>query len=52
VVEGRVEAVDGTVVDIAADSVCVHGDTPGTVDLARRVRTELEAVGVTLGAFV
>ncbi|TNC42511.1 LamB/YcsF family protein [Mumia zhuanghuii] len=52
VVEGRVDAVDGTIVDIAADSVCVHGDTPGTVDLARRVRTELEAVGVTLGAFV
>lgn len=52
VLEGQVEAVDGTVVEINADSVCVHGDTPGTVALARRVREELESVGVTLDAFV
>ncbi|MBW9211143.1 LamB/YcsF family protein [Mumia sp. zg.B21] len=52
VTEGDVEAVDGTVVAVAADSVCVHGDSPGTVTMARYVRTMLEGAGVRLGAFV
>ncbi len=41
-----VVASDGTVVPIAADTICVHGDTPGAVTLARRVRLALEAAGV------
>ena len=32
-------------------SICVHGDTPGAVDIARRVRTALEGAGVTLSPF-
>ncbi|WP_370618652.1 LamB/YcsF family protein [Mumia qirimensis] len=52
VTEGAVEAIDGTDVRITAESVCVHGDTPGAVTMARRVREVLEAAGVTLGAFV
>ena len=40
-VEGVVEAVDGTLVPVRADSVCVHGDTPGAVQMARAVRTAL-----------
>ncbi|MBW9206567.1 LamB/YcsF family protein [Mumia sp. zg.B53] len=52
VTEGDVEAVDGTLVAVAADSVCVHGDSPGTVTMARYVRTMLEGAGVRLGAFV
>src|SRR3954469_24358713 len=35
-VEGVVIAVDGTTVDLSVESVCVHGDTPGAVELARR----------------
>ena len=51
VVEARVEqllaertvtAVDGTVVEVAADSICVHGDSPDAVALARAVRSALE----------
>ena len=32
-------------------SLCLHGDTPGALDLARRVVSELEAAGVELGSF-
>jgi UPF0271 protein len=30
------------------DSVCVHGDTPGAVGMARRLRARLEASGIKL----
>jgi UPF0271 protein len=49
--EGVVVAVDGTAVDVAVDSICVHGDTPGAVELARGVRTALEAAGLEIAAF-
>ncbi len=48
---GTVEAVDGSTVAVAAQSICVHGDSPGAVDMARAVRTALEGAGVTLRAF-
>jgi 5-oxoprolinase (ATP-hydrolysing) subunit A len=44
--EGVVEAVDGGVVRMAVESVCVHGDTPGAAALARAVRTALAAAGL------
>jgi UPF0271 protein len=50
-VEGVVVAVDGTAVDLSVASVCVHGDTPGAVDLARRVRAALEDAGLRTAAF-
>ncbi|SCX71575.1 LamB/YcsF family protein [Variovorax sp. EL159] len=50
--EGVVTAIDGSVVRIQADSVCVHGDSPGAVEMARRVRERLEAAGVTIQPFV
>ena len=49
--EGRVETVDGGEVAVEVRSLCVHGDTPGAVDLARAVRAALEEAGVTLEAF-
>ena len=51
VAEGAVEAVDGTVVAVAVESVCVHGDTPGAVALARAVREALAAAGLGPAAF-
>ncbi|SKC81661.1 LamB/YcsF family protein [Krasilnikoviella flava] len=51
VTEGVVEAVDGTVVAVRADSVCVHGDSPGAVAMARRVREAFLAAGVALAPF-
>jgi UPF0271 protein len=50
-VDGEVVAVDGTRVRLEIDSVCVHGDTPGAVELARAVRTALETAGLTPTAF-
>ena len=46
VTEGTIEAVDGSRVDVVADSVCLHGDTPGAVAMARAVRDTLEGAGV------
>ncbi len=43
-------AVDGTRVRVAADSICVHGDTPGTVELARVARAALESAGIEVRA--
>ncbi len=48
---GTLEADDGSVVRIEADSVCVHGDSPGAVAMARAVRSALEAAGVTVRPF-
>lgn len=50
--EGQVEAIDGSLVSLRAQSICVHGDTPGAVALAGQVRAALEQAGVSLAAFV
>jgi UPF0271 protein len=49
--EGVVEAVDGSVVEVRAESICVHGDTPGAVTIAERVRSALEDAGLQVGSF-
>jgi UPF0271 protein len=46
-----VTALDGTAVPVHVRSICVHGDTPGAVTLARRVRAVLEERGVAVRAF-
>ncbi|KAG1249640.1 hypothetical protein G6F68_013221 [Rhizopus microsporus] len=38
--EGVVEAIDGSLTRVQADSICVHGDSPGAVDMAREVHVE------------
>lgn len=50
-VDGHVVAVDGTTVPLDVESVCVHGDTAGAVELARAVRTGLEAAGLAVAPF-
>lgn len=49
--EGTVVAVDGTVLDMPARSICVHSDTPGAVELAKAVRSCLLAAGVAVESF-
>ena len=44
--EGQVTATDGAEVALEADSVCVHGDSPGAVAMARAVRDALSGNGV------
>ncbi len=51
VTDGSVAAHDGTDIEVRADSVCTHGDTPGAVAMARAIRAALEQAGVDLTAF-
>ncbi len=48
---GEIEAVDGSVIRLQAGSVCVHGDTPGAVGIARAVRAGLKRAGVDVARF-
>jgi UPF0271 protein len=49
--QGRVTAVDGSTIPIVVESVCVHGDSPGAVQIAIAVRDRLKGDGVPLAAF-
>ena len=51
VADGAVTAVDGSDVPVQAESACVHGDSPGAVEMARAVRAGLADAGVGLRAF-
>ena len=48
--ERTVVATDGSAVALEADTICVHGDTPGSDALAAKIRAGLEAAGVTVKA--
>lgn len=47
---GRVTARNGDVIDIEADTLCIHGDTPGAAQAARAVRDVLESHGIEIRA--
>lgn len=49
---GRVIAVDGTEIQVEADSICLHGDNPEAVQLARDIRAGLERAGIEIASFV
>jgi 5-oxoprolinase (ATP-hydrolysing) subunit A len=49
-VEDSVTASDGTRVELQAESICCHGDTPGAVQIAAAVRAALGAAGVRVTA--
>ncbi|MCC9206247.1 LamB/YcsF family protein [Arthrobacter sp. zg-Y769] len=50
--QGTITAVDGTEIPMQAESICVHGDTPGAVAMAKAVRAGLENAGVSISSFV
>ena len=50
--EGSIEAIDGSQVRVEADSICVHGDSPDAVAIARSVRERLEQAGVAIASFM
>lgn len=47
-IDGRVRAHDGTWIDVQADTLCIHGDSPGAPIIAAAVRTALTDAGLTL----
>ncbi|WP_405178918.1 LamB/YcsF family protein [Nocardia sp. NBC_01377] len=48
---GGVRAVEGGEVKVVAQSICVHGDTPSAVEMARRIRVSLVDAGVPVESF-
>ena len=50
--EGVIRAIDGTDVAVSAQSICVHGDSPGSVAMAAEIRRRLSDSGVTIAPFV
>lgn len=49
---GRMEVMGAPPIPLAAHSVCVHGDSPGALEMARQIRTRLEAAGVVIAPFL
>lgn len=49
---GELVSRNGTTIRLQADSICVHGDSPGAVDMARILRQRFDEAGVTLRPFV
>jgi UPF0271 protein len=46
VADNRVVCVDGSEIELRADTICVHGDNPSALALVRRIRETLEGVGI------
>ena len=51
VTESAVRTIDGSVLKIRAESICVHGDSPGAVAMATAVKSALGDAGVSIRAF-
>jgi 5-oxoprolinase (ATP-hydrolysing) subunit A len=51
VLDGAVVSVTGKVIKMRTDTVCIHGDTPGAVDIARGVRQALKDGGIDVAPF-
>ena len=44
--EGEILSVNGVKVEVQADSICLHGDTPGAVEMAQNLRNAFELEGI------
>lgn len=51
VTEGTLTAIDGSTITVSADSICVHGDSPGATAMARRVREAFVEAGIDVAPF-
>ena len=49
---GRMPVIDGDPIALDAQSICVHGDSPGAVSMAREIRDRLKAEGVSVSSFL
>lgn len=49
---GRLTAIDGSSIALKADSICVHGDSPGAVEIAQHLRQAFVQAGVAITPFV
>jgi len=46
--DGKVIAIDGTEIELKADTLCVHGDNPAAVEMVKRIRQELRDAGASV----
>ena len=46
--KGTITTIDGQVLDMSCQSICVHGDTPGALDMVRKIRSALEENNVEI----
>lgn len=51
ITEGGVQSVEGKFTPIQAESICVHGDSPGAMAMASQIRVLLEAQGIAIRSF-
>ncbi|GAB5445545.1 LamB/YcsF family protein [Gymnodinialimonas sp.] len=49
---GQMPVIDGPPITLNAHSICVHGDSPGAVTMAARIRARLEAQGIEIKGFI
>ena len=49
---GGIETLSGRMLPVQIDTICVHSDTPGAIQMAAQVRRVLEGAGVTIKSFV
>ena len=49
--DSAIRATDGSILKIDADSICVHGDSPGAVAMAGAVKAALTGAGISIRAF-
>ncbi|CDG22698.1 conserved protein of unknown function [Xenorhabdus poinarii G6] len=52
VTEGGIASIDGKFTPIQADSICVHGDSPGALEMAKRIKAILQQAGITIRPFI
>ena len=50
--EGTLTAVDGSEISIGAESVCIHGDSPGAVAMAEHISARLDSEGIAVRSFL
>jgi UPF0271 protein len=48
ITEGTIESVTGDIVEVEADSICLHGDTPGAVEMAITLNREFQKHGIAI----
>ena len=48
--DGKIQARDGSLLQLRVDTICIHGDTPGAADVAAAVRARLTQAGIVVAA--
>lgn len=44
--DGKATAINGDTIEVEADSLCIHGDTPGAVEMAKVLREQFDGEGI------